>query len=293
MKKYITLSIASLLLLGSCGEDFFDQVVDVEVPEHTPALAITSSLSNTDSILWTYVSNSVGILEPENPEAITDAKVELFKNGELFQALPHVEEGFYGWLVDGPLDNDGAAYELKVEKDGFESVSAVQTMPKRIDIIDASFEKDGIVDLDGERSDEYIVKLQDEKDVANYYKVEAFREYEYEGTVYQEDVYLGSNDPSMYTINRDVYLNDLIFDGEEAEIRLYGYAYIDESFMENVKIRIRLVHITKEKYFREVSIYNYDPENPFAEPTIVFSNIDKGHGIFSLEAVGPEFVVEL
>lgn len=295
MKKYISFSLLFAVLLTGCKDDFFDQVVDVDVPEHTPALAITSEISNTDTILWAYVSNSVGILVQDNPAPITDAKVELYKNGNLLEALPHVEQGFYGWQIPEPLSNDGAEYELRVSKDGFESVSAVQEMPPQVDLISATYEKEGTVDLEGYRVDEYKIKFQDERSTENYYKVEVTVRRTYDdGAQYENNIYTESFDPSVYTIDGGLYMSDAVFDGDETEVSFYSYENIyTENPDEEVELSIRLVHITKEHYFRKVSLYNYDPENPFAEPTVVFSNVENGHGIFSMEATGPEFVIPL
>ncbi len=295
MKKYIIPVCCVLFFCAAC-EDFFDQVVEVDVPEHEPALAITSTLANTDSILWAYVTNSVGVLVQDNPEGIEDATVELYKNGDLLQALPHIQEGYYGYQVDGPLGDTEADYELRVSKDGFTSVSSIQTMPSQINIKEAIFEKEGTVDFDGERVDEIVVRFDDNGAEDNWYKISARVSFEdIEGETYENSIYLDTNDPALQDTYDGLYFSDALFNGSESEIRLFTYGvYVDDdpAYL-NPKIHIELYHITKDKYFREISVYNYDPENPFAEPTIIYSNIENGYGIFSMEAKGPDYVIEL
>ncbi len=293
--KVIVLLICITALLTACKDDFFDQVVDVDIPEHTPALAVTCNLSNQDSILLAYVTSSIGVLEQENPETITDAKVELFKNGELFHTLPYIDQGFYGWEIEGLLGNENDTYELRVEKEDFESVNSIQRMPDQIDIISASFEKDGTIDPEGERVDELVIKFKDQKDVANYYKVEVYFEFTIEDITYRQDYYFDSNDPAVNFTNDGIYLPDIIFDGNTYELRLYAYDLFVDEFWENPALIVNLVHLSSDKYFRETSIRAYEnsEDNPFAEPAVIFSNIENGYGIFSLEAVGPEYRIPL
>ncbi len=296
MNKYIFLIVMGFLMTTNCSDDFFDQVVDVEIPEHTPALAITSNLNNVDSILWVYVSSSVGILVEEDPSEITDAIVELHKNGSLLYTLPHLEQGVYAWEAPEPLGNEIVDYEIKVSKPGFESVSSIQTMPLQVDIINATFEKEGTISTDGDRVDEIIIEFDDPKDIANYYKVSAKLEFTGDdGEFYEYDIYLESHDPSVVYTNDGLYLSDGVFDGERYEFSLYSYSISDDEFMNDTKISVSLVNVSKDRFFRESSLEASEnsQDNPFAEPAVIFSNIENGYGIFSLEAMGPIFKIEL
>jgi len=295
MKRYI-LGFIALTFLASCDEDFFDQVVDVDIPEHEPALAITANMSNQDSILWAYVTSSVGVLVQDNPEEIADAQVELYKDGTLLSNLPYVEQGFYGWQVPEPLGNEQATYELKVSKDGFNSVSSTQTMPVQVNINDATLEIDGTVNEEGERVDEITITFDDAKDIANYYALSINFEFtDITGEVYSYEQYFNSNDPSFGETENGNYFSDILFDGENYELKVWLYnLYVDEN-IEDPKLAIRLTNLTKDRYFRETSINNYrnSEDNPFAEPAVIFSNIENGYGIFSLEAVGSTFYIDL
>lgn len=294
--KNILYSLLLVLFLTACKDDFFDQVVDVKIPEHTPALAITSTLSNQDTIIYAYVTTSIGVLEPYNPGYITDAKVELFKDGDLVRELPYVDQSFYAWQLDEPLGNEQSTYELRVEKEDFETVMATQIMPAQIEITNATFERDGTIDEGGDRVDELVIEFTDQKDVSNYYKVEVALEYDFDGTTYlQEGYYFDSNDPSTSYTNDGIYLSDAVFDGSTYEFRLYNYdLYVDASW-ENPELIVRLVNMSSDRYYRETSINAYQnaEDNPFAEPAVIHNNIENGYGIFSLEAVGPAFRIPL
>ncbi|MFT5167923.1 MAG: hypothetical protein ACI8P3_003161 [Saprospiraceae bacterium] len=296
MKNIIALLIVSLLLFSACKDDFFDQVINVDIPEHTPSLSITSNLSNVDTILWVYVSSSIGILENGDPESITDAKVDLYKNGTLFQNLPFQEEGFYTTQLPQPLGNEDAEYELRVASTGFEPVSASQKMPAQIDISAATFDADGTINEDGDRVDEVIVTFQDKKDEANYYKVDANITYiENNGESYSYPITFNSTDPSIIEGDDGLYLSDAFLDGEKYELRLWNYEIYNDAYMNDAKIFIRLVNVSPEKYYWETSLRNAQnaEDNPFAEPAVIFSNIENGYGIFSLESVGPDFIIVL
>ena len=130
MKVYQYIFLLSLLTIFSCDEDFFEQVVEVDIPEHTPALAVSANFSDVDTTLAVYVSNSVGVLEPDQPVIIEDAFVEVYKDGALLYELDYNTNGLYGITNIDPIGSGGATYELKVTTHGFNDVSSTQNMPR-------------------------------------------------------------------------------------------------------------------------------------------------------------------
>jgi len=185
---------------------------------------------------------------------------------------------------------------LKIAKPGFESVKGTQSMPEVVPIIEGSFDEEGTVSDEGDRVDEIIVKFKDIENVANYYQVRAAVRWELSnGGVVENEEYLRSNDPAAREVQSGIYITDAAFDGEEYELKLWAYDVYITSEMINPKLVISLVNTSRDKYFRETSIDSYQNAdgNPFAEPAVIFSNIENGYGIFGLEAKGPEFIIDL
>ena len=76
MKK-ILIFLCSILIF-SCQE----QVVELEIPGHTPFLVVNGIL-DTDSIMSLHVSNSVGAFQQGQISSISDANVLLYENNNL------------------------------------------------------------------------------------------------------------------------------------------------------------------------------------------------------------------
>lgn len=295
MKNIIVFSFLVILLFSACKDDFFNEVVNVEIPEHTPALAVTSNISSADTILWVYVSTSIGILDTASLETIEDAEVEIYKDGSFFMDLEHERDGLYTRSLSQAFGNDESVYELKVSKSGFETVMAEQQMPDEVSISEITFEEDGTINDEGERVDEVVISFQDERGKANFYRVFTEIEITNSNGTFSYEIFLNSNDPSIMKVDNNLYFSDAFFDGENYDLRLWEYNLDNTDDMDEVKIKARLISLTLEKYYWETSLENADNSNgnPFAEPTVIFSNIENGYGIFSFEAIGPEYILEL
>ena len=274
-----------LLNILSCGDNFFEQVVELDIPEHTPALAVTANFSDIDTTLALYVSNSVGVLEPDQPVIIENATVELFKNGQLLYNFDYNTNGLYGKTNVNPLGDSNAEYVLKVSAPNFVDVSAIQFMPQPVLINDASFEREGAVTPDGERVNEVTIKFSDPSGIVNYYSISAFGRISLSGFEYEDKVYLSSFNPIVEEGDQILIFSDATFDGREVTLNFYTYDdYPDDA--DSVELDISLISISEDRYFFEKSfnIFNNSNGNPFVEPVVVHNNIENGHGIFTLES---------
>ncbi len=274
-----------LLSISSCSEDFFEQVVILDIPEHTPALAVSANLSDMDTTLVVYVSNSVGVLEPDQPVIVENAIVELFKNGQLLYNLDYKANGLYGKSGVESLGNDVAEYTLMVQAPNFNQVSAKQNMPQPVPIIDVSFERDGAVTPDGDRANEITIKFSDPAGIENYYSVAGLARVSQGGFEYADNFYLSSFNPIVEEGEEFIVFSDATFDGREVTLNFYTYSdYPDNA--ESVELDINLISISKDRYFFEKSlnIFNNSDGNPFVEPVVVHNNIENGYGIFTMES---------
>lgn len=293
MYKYIFLlfSIVSLLF-QSCEEDSFSQVVTIDIPEHEAKAAIRFSVEvNNPENLAALVTNSKGILDPDTDYKIpTDAVVKLFRNGDLLTQLSLNEESFYYEDFNDVQirDTAGDVYLFEAELEGFDKVSATQTMPVKPIITDATYEREGTIDPGGYRADEIIVDINDpDPDNINYFGVRLFTTFyitDSNGDTinrYHQMLYLDSNDPLLaYAGNYGLVFTDESFSGGTFQARTYTYSQIQD----DTEIEVEILSITKEAFLYKRSLEQYYEavDNPFAEPVIVPSNIEGGYGFFTL-----------
>lgn len=145
MKKLLTLCFATLLFSGC------ETIVDVDVPPHTPRLALTYTLSNQVptaeyqqffEVRDLFVSVSQSVLEIKEPAGRKDATVELLNEaGQVVEQFrPKARSGYYsangldslyGYYV--PTRNfagqPGRTYTLRASAPGVETVEATLTLP--------------------------------------------------------------------------------------------------------------------------------------------------------------------
>ena len=284
--KNILIAILFLTAFYAC-EDTFEQIVEVELPEHTPQLAVTAPVFSTDTIIEVFVSHSIKAFSNDEPKPITNANVELYKDGALLYTIPHIQDGLYTVSMPQPLGNAAAEYTLKVSADGYEAVSATQNMPAEVPIKTLHYQQDGTVDEEGYKVDEIEISFEDPRSEENYYSFKAYAIGKWADPA--GDTLIYANRINLWSVNLlandgdyELLLTDKSFNGENYTFNMYTYESL-ENYQELVFV---LRSISKEYYFYSKAIgATYDTEdNPFVEPVNVPTNFDNGFGIFSVEA---------
>lgn len=281
-----------VLVLASCGGDKFSQVVEIDLPAHTPMLSVSAEFSTVDSSLVANVSTTWATNEAPADPNVKDATMRIFENGNLWRELPYnpstgqyESEGLANFVVDGQT-----VYRLEVTAPSFETVFAEQKMPKPVEITSLKYKYQGAVGPEGDKVDELNFEFQDPAGQDDYYGLAGFYIY---SEVFNEDtfsynynMYLESYDPLLEEGASNLLLvSDKSFDGKKVTFKTYCYCGFGEN--EQFKIVGQLVHLTREKYLylRSLNQYQNAHDNPFAEPVTVQSNIENGVGLFSLESV--------
>jgi len=76
MPRKILLFLGVLIFGVSCKKDFFESIVEVEIPAHQTQLAISAHFNEVlDSVYPIFINNSLSILDSKNIQPIFDAKV--------------------------------------------------------------------------------------------------------------------------------------------------------------------------------------------------------------------------
>ena len=289
MKSYHILSFFLLLTVASgCGENFFNQIVEIDIPEHEPVLAVTAHFKAQDTTLTVFLSRSAGVLDPVilDTVRIEDAEITVLRDGAPWQTVPAVGGGQFHLVLGETIGDAPHTYTLRVAATGYEPVEAYQTMPSPVSILNAEYKVGGGISPDGEKVNTLSVEFQDPVGEDNYYQVEAF--------IVISDTLVGDYSYSLYLESEDVlteYHNgSLIFpdgpiDGKKYTVKTYFFDNIHE--IPDAKLKVRLRSISRDRYLflRTLDLYGNAQGNPFAEPVVVHDNIEKGVGIFTMEAV--------
>lgn len=317
--KYILYILSSFLIM-SCGENFFDSIVEVEVPTHESNLAVTAHLNNLDEVSLVHVTHTVGILDNNNAGAITDAKVELYGDGQLVQTYEYVElyqtNAGNGqtvtrdiYVVEESKNFEvNTNYELRVSSPTYGEITATQTLLTPTKILSGTYEEDGISGIFGEeisedeegnevsdRAEEIAIKFQDKAGEKNYYAVQAVGFYDAETPTgmeeYGEKFYLTPVDPATEEGLGALIFSDATFDGKEYEFKMAAFFAQTEGLK---RVEVILYTITEDRYLYEKTLINYENNdgNPFAEPVIIHENVSQGNGIFTMSAADV-FTIEI
>lgn len=306
--KYAIYIVFSFFLI-SCGEDFFESITEIEVPEHEPQLVMRAYFSATYGEEYGYyirLGHTLGILDTTEYQEVNDATITLYEEGVLKTKFEKTEEDSYWYQAENIGLVEGENYTLKVNSPSYGSIEATQKLPKKIPIISATYEADAAVDRYGNRGDEITLQFQDPAGEKNYYTVSVITTLRFEGP---DTSFVSHNwtagfvspvDPLLEDFNQ-LYLTDASFDGETYTTRfsldLFKAGTIEIGGAKNLtpeKLNVRLASISKDWYLFQKTLFAFreNKDNPFAEPVVIHGNVEGGSGIFLL-SITDEFEIDL
>lgn len=310
MKKYLysLLVIVSLLMVSCNPEDYFNPVIEIDLPEHKPKLVVHSEMWEGQDSLLVFVTQSRGALDNkkfptvkdsayyiwnkdttwyiniyESADLVENAKVELFKNDVLLTTFSKKNQsGFHFANLSSPLKQDGATYRLRVSAPGFESIEAIQQMPSAVKIDTVTYRPqvkltDPNDPLTYTTKDEFFIEFQDPPSEKNFYVAEGFY-YEKTG----RDSFLQYlNFYSLDPLSVSNYLSDQSFNGKKGGWRQHTYSTGKPS---GSQYTIYLASLSEAYYLYYQSLNRYwnATDNPFAEPVVLYTNVKNGYGLFSM-----------
>ncbi len=273
-------------MVTSCGEEPFSQVVEIDLPDHEPALAVSSHLSDGDTLVQVLVSHSLGIVVPEDYQLIRDAEVTIKYNGEiLFQPRFNAGSGYYEQSPAIPLALKAGTYRLEVSAPNYTSVWSEQVIGEPAQIESSSFEWEGTV---SELGRAHLIKVRF-RDLPGdqFYSFDFKVLLEFDGETYENHYYVNTNDISAESgYTEHVMISDGTFEGRSFTAQFYAdYLPFEAEFDQyNGRMQVELRTMTPSRYYFERSrvLYLDTKEFPFTEPVVVHDNVENGHGIFTV-----------
>ena len=290
--------ILAILCLFSCEEYFEPRSVVVELPEHQPVLVVNGFI-NPDSVSEVSISKSTGFLAESENQFVRNADVRLSENGTQVTTLVHIGEGVYRASSHHP--SQGATYRLDVVADGFEPIRAEAVVPTPIAIDSVSVRATN-PEIPWSNEYDLTIFFTDPPVEDNFYQVIMLERRQFpeqpgsqiaqEGFRSSDPVLLRQDDfGDQQWFYSDAYFDDALFDGESYGLELHYYVYSGDALRD---LWAALLTTTESyHYFRKtVDQQDNSEENPFAEPVQIFSNVEKGLGVFAAYSAS-KFTIDL
>ncbi len=251
-------------------------ISDVEVPDSDPKLVVTGFLSPMDDTITIVVRKSRPLYEPtqgfDNSFTPVSNAIVTLSDGQNNVVIPYnaLSEAYQIAALAMPVIENNAYSLSVVTPDGYNATSSCR-IPEGTS---PDVEITGIDTLNeyGTLSKKVSFRFRDLPGSGQYYRVAA-------GTNYGDEYYYYNSYFYETGFERgEPYVSDK---NKEEEYFLYKTWDIYENNSQDNILYIS-VSVTDENYYNyHRSITSFTGDNPFAEPTPVFSNIQGGLGIFA------------
>ncbi len=264
----IVFIICCLFLIIACEKE-----AKVKLPETKPLPVMCSYICPTDTLIRLkltysaplYTSNQVDIFT-----AVPDADVRISGIQGTAQLIFNSNTQYYELQTNTYPVVPGQVYKMTVITTSGDVASAETQVPfGSIPINDVTLET--IQELYGETSDRIKVSFTDEAGSVNYYRIAALYNYTY---------------PSLIdTTTDDTRINELYsdanHDGSNTSLSSRYYMFSDSSATYSAEFYdVFLYNCSPSYYSFHKSLKNNSGDNPFAEPTLIYSNVKGGFGCF-------------
>ena len=268
--------ILFVLLFWGC-----ETIVQVDLPDYQPQLVINGIfIANTT---WNIgISQSVGILGTAQPQPVTNARVEIWQDGQRLTTLTHNSDGFYH--SNNVLPRPGPTYELRVSAPGFQHVTAWGSLPPRATVQNVSFVTENI---DFFYKNANITVTMDDPPAKNYYEIFVLVRDDFSTWSYTT---MRSSDPAFTESNTNIeigeereyfgnlaLIDDAIFNGTLYPLKFKAFIWEGAN-----EVSVVISALSEEVFLHNQTFRLQDDtnDNPFAEPVQAYSNIQNGYGVF-------------
>jgi hypothetical protein len=305
IKKYSFIIFLTVVLFSCESEPF-----QTYYPDDLEKLMSLSGFVSNDSIFVCISESDTRYFDPDNnyiSKLVTDnkANVTIYEDDEFFCTLTLISIEYwdyhqnyynqYHYYVGYKPISENKTYKVIAENDAYGIISAETRMnekPKITSFTKISYNTKGAKTWNGVPdtvflANGYVLNLEDQKGIKNYYRINYLYENDvigmpgYEnylnGFTY-DDVY---NDIFSYTNNyskypADVFWADDLFDGETYKIRYSVFSDLSPF------VTLHIFSVSEDYYKYHISLIKYKKaeEDRFSKPVQVYSNVSNGLGIF-------------
>ncbi|MBK7173613.1 MAG: DUF4249 domain-containing protein [Bacteroidales bacterium] len=294
MKAIFPIIIFFLLFIGC------EKTEKIENFPKTASRIALDCIMIPDSGISVILYKSLSILDNAPNKALTQATLELYKDGSLLATQVGANQSNSYYFPDIKPEA-GHQYKLVARHNGYETVTAVSDIPLAAEIKKLSTTVHDTSSWEWTYGIRYffskgklLLDLKDAPETGNYYKLSmymldtSYSFNEYGDTVgiyiYKNSLQNFGNEATNplieFTEGESYYFSDQYVNGQEFSIEL-PITYSGDT--PGVDIFVELSTLSKDYFlFRKSLIkYNESQNNPFSEPIKIYTNIENGYGIFA------------
>jgi len=278
--KNIKLSFIIILsiILYSCEKT----VDNVDVPQQEPKLVVHCYISPEDSIINAYVYLSVPIFSYYDLDNYTPVTNAIVKISDFSNEAQLLYNGFDRYTISAnsfPI-LPGNNYRLSVSAPGYTSVEGFCKVPLYMNQTLQLLSVDSVKIDDYNYEYKYKTQFIDNNGEGDFYRIAGNMVIVYT----YDSMYADTFSNILYPKYGQEYFSDKTKDGEKilSELNYYKYYYEDKINSEEEIISLCFILLTTDEHYYKFhkSLSNYTGDDPFSEPTIVYSNIENGLGVF-------------
>ncbi len=269
----LILLFAAVLPISACE----DMISEVDVPESDPKIVVFSVISPQDEFITVKVYKSRALYSPttqqpweESFPVIPDATVRISNGTDWLQLPFNADTRSYRIASENMPVLAAQTYYLDIKAPGGYSTEASCTVPAGIPP-DIEITATDYVENYGERSAMVSFRFKDIPGNGHFYRVIPGSYYsdEYYGDEFFSESGLSRGESVFSDKNREgayfTFRTSEIYTGNKPDVKLLVWSSVtDESYY---------------NYHR--SVLSFQGDNPFSEPSPVFTNIKGGLGIFA------------
>lgn len=293
--------LLNLLFISATFSSFLScvDVLNIDLPKHLSSPVVNCFFTN-DTILKLRLSKTKNLFDTSTT-IINNAKIYLYEDDIIYSQLTY-QDGFYY-----------SANKLKLEKkyfitlkipnfNDFDDVSAYDILPSLPNLQSSSFLDSVLIDQSGFPISQVIINIQDNSNKNQYYEVLIELKYKrsFTDSIYETKIadYCKENyDPVIANEGLVEFIpQTLIFSNENfinqtypLKVNFQNLLYLEDSYPQYKELKV-IVHLRKisEFYYqfkRKLIIHQFSIQNDFwsgsTEPSLMFTNINGGYGIFA------------
>lgn len=277
MKAFIIsalITAISLAMFNSCEKP----VTNVDLPDSKPKPVVFCYLTPGADTIIAEVFYSRPINKPSPPIKITikDAEVKITEEGGQTVTLQYDpgRDNFYA-VVESSFLKENSRYSISVKAPNGDYADAscelpVQNTSLRITQVDSVIKQESVRYL-------FTIEFDDIIGKPDYYRLIGIaivqQVWDQDTSTYEHTMGFNYGNPFIDANNRD---GETFVATTQKEIWTYDY-WSNEKV---IGAKFYLLSTDMSYYLFHTSFQNYIPDDPFAEPTIVYSNVNNGLGVF-------------
>jgi hypothetical protein len=265
MKKLLYILPLFSLAFFSCEQD-----ANVDVPEVDPQLVINCFITPQDSFIRAAISTSAPVFNSNIAHGpVTDATVTLYGNSSSVTLVYNATTQWYEVAASSFPILPGNEYHIVVSTPSGLNADAYATVPANPPVNFAGTVTESVVNngWGDEIESRFEYSIDDQAGQADFYRL----------VPYQVVYSTWSVDTSLNRVGWELF-SDENADGAHLTRNFTSYFYSSGDSL--IAHDYWLLHCNYDYYRFHRSIENYSGDNPFAEPTLIYDNVNNGLGIF-------------